>query len=201
MTLSRGVASPNLSSVTIPASPPVSAFDLMSKKGIGNVNLDDIARHADYDFRDYEDYFLTVGGRVDVQNRSYMSYNLQYLDLHEGLNSRDSEQGFEPTRYTVYGANLGYDHETHTFTELLPPGESVPNLAIDWIFKIPPELLAERRLPPGGLTVYSGGLKLTNADSGELLTYIPIKIGRGIAVSSGSKRNASPVQASTVSHH
>lgn len=75
----------------------------------------DIARHADYDFRDYEDYFLTVGGRVDVKNRSYMSYGLQYLDLHEDLNSRDSEQGFEPTRYTVYGANLGYDH---TFNRL-----------------------------------------------------------------------------------
>ena len=98
-------------------------------------------------------------------------------------------------------ANLGYDHETHTFTEPLPPGESVPNLAIDWIFRIPREFLAERRLPPGGRTVYSGGLKLTDADSGELLTYIPIRIGRGIAVSSGSKRNADSVQASPESHH
>ena len=81
-----------------------------------NVSLAaDIARHVDYDFRDYEDYFLTIGGRVDVQNRSFMSYGLQYLDLHEDLNSRDSEQGFEPTRYTLYGANLGYDH---TFNRL-----------------------------------------------------------------------------------
>jgi hypothetical protein len=81
-----------------------------------NVSLAaDIARHVDYDFRDYEDYFLTIGGRVDVQNRSFMSYGLQYLDLHEDLNSRDSEQGFEPTRYNSYGANLGYDH---TFNRL-----------------------------------------------------------------------------------
>jgi hypothetical protein len=81
-----------------------------------NVNLAaDIARHADFDTRDYEDYFAAVSGRVDVQNRSFMSYGLQYLDLHEDLNSRDSEQGFEPTRYTLYGANLGYDH---TFNRL-----------------------------------------------------------------------------------
>jgi hypothetical protein len=93
-----------------------------------NVSLAaDLARHVDYDFRDYEDYFLTIGGRVDVQNRSFMSYGLQYLDLHEDLNSRDSEQVFEPTRYTLYGASLGYDH---TFNRLSLGGQS---LGTSWI--------------------------------------------------------------------
>lgn len=75
----------------------------------------DIARHQDYDFRDYEDYFLQISGRLDVRNRSYMSYSLDYMDLHEGLNSRDAEQGLEPTRYSMYGGSLGYDH---TFNRL-----------------------------------------------------------------------------------
>jgi hypothetical protein len=75
----------------------------------------DIARYADYDFRDYEDYFLQVSGKLDVRNRSYFSYSLDYMNLHEGLNTRDSEQGFEPTRYDLYGFGVGYDH---TFNRL-----------------------------------------------------------------------------------
>jgi hypothetical protein len=70
----------------------------------------DIARHQDYGFRDYEDYFLLINGRVDVRNRSYFSYTADYMNLHEGLNSRDSEQGVEPTRYDLYGGSIGYDH-------------------------------------------------------------------------------------------
>lgn len=75
----------------------------------------DFARYADFGFRDFEDYFFQLSGRVDVRNRSYFSYGLDYMNLHEGLNSRDSEQGFEPTRYDLYGANAGYDH---TFNRL-----------------------------------------------------------------------------------
>ena len=70
----------------------------------------DIARYADLTERDYEDYFLGVGGRIDVANRSAFNYSLDYMNLHEGLNNRDSEQGVEPTRYDVYGASIGYDH-------------------------------------------------------------------------------------------
>jgi hypothetical protein len=47
---------------------------------------------------------------VDVHSRSYFNYSANYNQLHEGLNSRDSEQGFEPTRYNLYGASVGYDH-------------------------------------------------------------------------------------------
>ena len=75
----------------------------------------DIARYADLKERDYEDYFLGVGGRIDVKNRSAFSYSLDYMNLHEGLNNRESEQGVEPTRYDVYGASVGYDH---TFNRL-----------------------------------------------------------------------------------
>ncbi len=75
----------------------------------------DIARHQDFSFRDYEDYFLLINGRVDVRNRSYFTYNLDYMNLHEGLGSRDAQQGLEPTRYDLYGGALGYDH---TFNRL-----------------------------------------------------------------------------------
>jgi hypothetical protein len=70
----------------------------------------DIARYQDLGYRDYEDYFLLVSGRVDVKSRAAFSYNLDYMNLHEGLNTRDAEQGLEPTRYDLYGAGVGYDH-------------------------------------------------------------------------------------------
>jgi hypothetical protein len=95
--------------------PYISAQSTWSKHSLNIRLAADIARYADFDFRDYEDYFFTVNGRVDVKNRSFLSYGGQIMNLHEGLNDRDSEQGFEPTRYWLYGANLGYDH---TFNRL-----------------------------------------------------------------------------------
>lgn len=75
----------------------------------------DFARYADFSERDYEDYFFGITGQVDVKNRSYFSYSADYMDLHEGLNNRTSEQGVEPTRYNMYGGSVGYDH---TFNRL-----------------------------------------------------------------------------------
>ncbi len=70
----------------------------------------DIARYNDFGERDYEDYIFGITGRVDVKNRSFMSYSLDYMDLHEGLNNRSSEQGVEPTKYNLTGGSIGYDH-------------------------------------------------------------------------------------------
>ena len=96
--------------------PYIAAQSTWSRHSL-NVSLAaDIARYDKYGFRDYEDYFLTINGRVDVLNRSYLSYGANYMNLHEGLNSRDSEQGFEPTRYDIYGASLGYDHTFNRFS-------------------------------------------------------------------------------------
>jgi hypothetical protein len=95
--------------------PYISAQSTWSKHSL-NVSLAaDIARHGDFSVRDYEDYFFGVSGRIEVRNRSFFTYSLDYLDLHEGLNSRNSEQGIEPTRYDSTGASLGYDH---TFNRL-----------------------------------------------------------------------------------
>ncbi|MEJ8566877.1 outer membrane beta-barrel protein [Elongatibacter sediminis] len=95
--------------------PYISAQSTWSQHSL-NVSLSaDIARHADFSVRDYEDYFFGVSGRVDVKTRSYLTYSVDYLDLHEDLNSRGSEQGIEPTRYNSTGFTLGYDH---TFNRL-----------------------------------------------------------------------------------
>jgi len=82
-----------------------------------------------------------------------------------------------PVEWSV-NANWPYDPVTHTFTKPLPPGSSIPNLGIDWIFTIPkddPSYLHNDE----GIIVYHGGLRVTDANTGELLTFIPITIGRG----------------------
>jgi hypothetical protein len=84
----------------------------------------DFAKYNDFSFRDYEDYFLTVNGQIDVKNRSFFTYQADYFMLHEGLNTRDSEQGIEPTQYTLAGAGLGYDH---SFNRL--------SVAVDYTFR------------------------------------------------------------------
>ncbi len=76
------------------------------------------------------------------------------------------------------GANFPYDPETHTFMKPLMPGQSIPNLGIDWIFKIPPSVM-------NSAIIYDGGLLIFDADTGEPLTLIPIMIVRGGAQSSG----------------
>lgn len=74
-------------------------------------------------------------------------------------------------------ANFPYDAETRIFTEPLMPGSSIQNLGIDWIFDVPSREEAFRKDNDG--LVYNGGLKLSNADTGEVLTLLPIKIGYG----------------------
>ncbi len=96
--------------------PYITAQSTWSRHSL-NVRLAaDFARYKDFGFRDYEDYFFLVNGKVDVKSQSFMTYGLDYMDLHESLNSRDSEQGVEPTRYNMTGGNLGYDHTFNRFS-------------------------------------------------------------------------------------
>lgn len=83
-----------------------------------------------------------------------------------------------PVRWEV-SANLPYDPDTRTFTEPLLPGESIRNLGIDWFFQIPEDRLYDE-------IVYEGALRLTDADTGELLTYLPITVKNGGGLASGS---------------
>ena len=72
-----------------------------------------------------------------------------------------------PLRWEV-GAGLPWDPETKTFKAALGPGESVPDLGIDWIF----EFSEERRARD---VWYDGTLVVFDADSGEELTIIPVR--------------------------
>lgn len=96
-------------------------------------------------------------------------------------------------------ANFPYDPQTRTFLQPLMPGASIPNLAIDWMFEIPRDGGSE--LPCGGRMAYSGGLKLSDADSGELLTFIPITIGRGVCALHGRRSNDDEVVPETCEAH
>ena len=64
-------------------------------------------------------------------------------------------------------AGIPWDPESRTFAKALQPGERVPELAIDWMFNFPVEV---RDKP----VWYQGGLSVFDADSGEVLTFIPI---------------------------
>lgn len=75
-------------------------------------------------------------------------------------------------------ANWPYDPVKRIFTAPIPPGGRIPNLSIDWIFIIPDYYMDEE-------VIYNGGLLIYDADSGQPLTFIPIKIVKGGLSSSG----------------
>jgi hypothetical protein len=95
--------------------PYITAQSTWSRHSLSARLAADIARYNDYSSRHYADIFFNLSGRIDVKNRSYFSYGLSYLKLHEDLNNRTSEQGIEPTRYKLGAINVGYDH---TFNRL-----------------------------------------------------------------------------------
>jgi hypothetical protein len=76
-----------------------------------------------------------------------------------------------PVQWNVK-AGVGYDPESHTFKEPLMPGKSIPNLGASWYFSFPPEKLHDP-------VVYDGGLIFSDADTGETLTFLPIRFVNG----------------------
>lgn len=76
-----------------------------------------------------------------------------------------------PVEWKV-NAGIPWDPKSRTFSEALPPGGRVPKLAIDWMFNIPVEIRDKR-------VWYDGGLSVFDADSGEVLTFIPITFLNG----------------------
>lgn len=77
----------------------------------------DIARYNTFDILEYEDYFLSITGRVDVKERSDFSYGFDWWRLHEDRSNRfANEQGIKPTVFTLVGGNLGYDHTFNRFS-------------------------------------------------------------------------------------
>jgi hypothetical protein len=90
--------------------PYITAQSTWSRHSLNIRLAADFAIYNKYSARNYQDYFFGISGRVDVRNRSYFSYSADYMNLHEGLDNRTSEQGVTPTRYDYYGGRIGYDH-------------------------------------------------------------------------------------------
>jgi hypothetical protein len=96
--------------------PYITAISNWSRHSLSVRLAADVGRYADFDLRDYEDLFLTVSGRFDFTGRNNMGYRVDAMQLHEDLNSRDSQQGIEPTVYNLFGVGLTYDHYFNRFS-------------------------------------------------------------------------------------
>jgi hypothetical protein len=72
-----------------------------------------------------------------------------------------------PVRWEV-GAGIPWDPESRTFTEAVDPGQSVPDLGVDWLFEFSKETRSENIWYDGELVIY-------DADTGKDLTIIPLK--------------------------
>ena len=75
----------------------------------------DIANYSDFGSEDYEDWALSLDGRVDVRRDSYLSYEGSTMRLHEDRRSPDDVGGVKPTDFDYSGLGIGYDH---TFNRL-----------------------------------------------------------------------------------
>jgi len=62
-----------------------------------------------------------------------------------------------------------WDPQTKTIRQAVLPHQSIPGLSLDWFFRIPPELRNAE-------TVYDGGLRIVDAQTGQVLSFLPIKI-------------------------
>ncbi len=76
-----------------------------------------------------------------------------------------------PVRWEV-GAGIPWDPESRTFTEVVGPGKSVPDLGVDWLFEFSKEKRSEN-------VWYDGELVIFDADTGEDLTVIPLRFFKG----------------------
>ncbi|MEM3882404.1 MAG: hypothetical protein QXO23_03375 [Candidatus Methanomethyliaceae archaeon] len=111
--------------------------------------------------------------------KNLLNPNIEAISTHwiYNLDKRPHKLGLDllnvtfPVEWEVR-ADWPYDPATHTFTKPLPPGQRIPSLSIDWIFKIPAYYMDEQ-------VIYDGGLLVFDADSGQPLTFIPIKFVRG----------------------
>lgn len=75
----------------------------------------DIGRFKEFDSEDYEDWQLSLDGRIDVKYNSAFNYEAAYMQLHEERSSPDDVGGIHPTVFIFSGFGLGY---THTFNRL-----------------------------------------------------------------------------------
>ncbi|MCW8926906.1 MAG: outer membrane beta-barrel protein [Xanthomonadales bacterium] len=92
---------------------------LVSDWGRHALNFDagaDIARYSDYGDEDYEDWWVTLDGRVDVKRGNTVNYGATYKQLHEERNSPDYVHGIKPSEFSYSGFDLGYERNFNRLT-------------------------------------------------------------------------------------
>ncbi len=70
----------------------------------------DFANYRDYGANDYDDWVTQLDGRIDVRRDDWISYDAQWMHLHEDRRNPDARFGVEPTTFDYGGYGLGYDH-------------------------------------------------------------------------------------------
>jgi hypothetical protein len=78
----------------------------------------DIGKYRDFDSQDYEDWVVSLDGRVDVKRGSAFNYKASYLQLHEDRSSTDSS-GIEPAKFTFSGFDVAYKHGFNRLSAML----------------------------------------------------------------------------------
>ena len=79
----------------------------------------DIGRYDDSGSEDYEDWVLTLDGRIDVKRGSDFHYQASYMQLHEDRSSPDDVGGIAPTQFIYSGFGAGYSHRFNRLTAAL----------------------------------------------------------------------------------
>lgn len=70
-----------------------------------------IGRFADRGSEDFEDFDISVDGRLDVLRTSRVFGSMRYRALHEDRSSVDEANGKEPVKYNLASVSLGGMHE------------------------------------------------------------------------------------------
>ena len=85
--------------------------------------------YADNSDEDYEDFDVTLSGRLDIQRGTAARLSTSYRHLHEDRSSPDDVGGKDPTEFDVYSISSGLSHDFGRFNAAV--GGSFDRLEFD----------------------------------------------------------------------
>ena len=75
-----------------------------------------LGRYVDVDTQDYDDYFLNLDGRVDINRDTNLSATASYARGHEERGSPDESRGVEPTVFHDTAVRAAYYQKLNRFS-------------------------------------------------------------------------------------
>jgi len=79
----------------------------------------DFGRYDNFSSEDYDDWVLSLEGRIDVKRGSEFNFKATYMLLREDRSSPDDIGGIAPTRFSYSGFGVGYSHSFNRLTAAL----------------------------------------------------------------------------------